>query len=98
MRILLAIDDHDCACGLTELLEGAGHSVDTANTQSRAMAMVTGKMYDLVLLKAGAEHVSTAMRAILPDVRVLFLPFDVLATLFEEQSARSLVEQVEAAV
>ena len=95
MRILLVLDNHDCACGLTELLTSAGHRVDTARTQSRAMAMVTGKPYGLVLLESGAEHVRAAIHAVIPDVRVLFLPPDVLATLFEEDAARSLLEQIE---
>jgi DNA-binding response OmpR family regulator len=95
MRILIVLDNHDCACGLTELLAQAGHSADTARTQSRAMAMVTAKPYDLVLLEFGAEHVRAAIRAVIPDARVLFLPPDVLATLFEEKSARSLLEQIQ---
>ena len=72
MRILLVLDNHDCACGLTELLTSAGHRVDTARTQSRAMAMVTGKPYGLVLLESGAEHVRAAIHAVIPDVRVLW--------------------------
>lgn len=56
-KILLVEDDPTIIDTLTELLRGAGYTVDTADTQREAIAMATHQTYQLLLLDVTGQRV-----------------------------------------
>lgn len=80
-RILLVEDDPLIVDALTELLTSSGYSVDTADTQARAIELATGAHapeYQLVLLDVTLREgngfaVCAAIKDATPDTPVIFL-------------------------
>lgn len=81
-RILLVEDDPLIVDALTELLTSSGYSVDTADTQTRAIELATGAgsagTYQLVLLDVTLREgngfaVCTAVKETSPSTPVIFL-------------------------
>lgn len=81
-RILLVEDDPLIVDALTELLNGSGYAVDTADTQSRAIELATNARgnaaYQLVLLDVTLREgngfaVCAAIKDAAPDIPVIFL-------------------------
>lgn len=77
-KILLVEDDPTIIDTLTELLRGAGYTVDTADTQREAIAMATNQTYQLLLLDVTLKQgngfaVCAAVKEATPEVPVIFL-------------------------
>lgn len=77
-KILLVEDDPTIIDTLTELLRGAGYTVDTADTQREAIAMATHQTYQLLLLDVTLKQgngfaVCAAVKEATPEVPVIFL-------------------------
>lgn len=77
-KILLVEDDPIIIDTLTELLRGAGYTVDTADTQREAIAMATHQTYQLLLLDVTLKQgngfaVCAAVKEATPEVPVIFL-------------------------
>ena len=77
-KILLVEDDPTIIETLTELLRGAGYSVDTAATQREAIALATRQSYQLLLLDVTLKRgngfaVCAAVKEATPEVPVIFL-------------------------
>lgn len=77
-KILLVEDDPTIIDTLTELLRGAGYTVDTADTQREAIAMATHQTYQLLLLDVTLKQgngfaVCAAAKEATPEVPVIFL-------------------------
>lgn len=77
-KILLVEDDPTIIDTLTELLRGAGYTVDTADTQREAIAMATRQTYQLLLLDVTLKQgngfaVCAAVKEAAPEVPVIFL-------------------------
>ena len=77
-KILLVEDDPTIIDTLTELLRGAGYTVDTADTQRVAIAMATHQTYQLLLLDVTLKQgngfaVCAAVKEATPEVPVIFL-------------------------
>ena len=81
-RILLVEDDPPIVDALTELLTSSGYSVDTADTQTRAIELATGAgsagTYQLVLLgvtlrEGNGFAVCAAVKETSPSTPVIFL-------------------------
>lgn len=77
-KILLVEDDPTIIDTLTELLRGAGYTVDTADTQREAIAMATHQTYQLFLLDVTLKQgngfaVCAAVKEATPEVPVIFL-------------------------
>lgn len=74
-KILLVEDDPTIIDTLTELLRGAGYTVDTADTQREAIAMATHQTYQLLLLDVTLKQgngfaVCAAVKEATPEVPV----------------------------
>lgn len=77
-KILLVEDDPTIIDTLTELLRGAGYTVDTVDTQREAIAMATHQTYQLLLLDVTLKQgngfaVCAAVKEATPEVPVIFL-------------------------
>lgn len=77
-KILLVEDDPTIIETLTELLRGAGYSVDTADTQREAIDLATRQSYQLLLLDVTLKQgngfaVCAAVKEATPEVPVIFL-------------------------
>ena len=77
-KILLVEDDPTIIDTLTELLRGAGYTVDTADTQREAIAMAAHQTYQLLLLDVTLKQgngfaVCAAVKEATPEVPVIFL-------------------------
>lgn len=77
-KILLVEDDPTIIDTLTELLRGAGYTVDTADTQREAIAVATHQTYQLLLLDVTLKQgngfaVCAAVKEATPEVPVIFL-------------------------
>lgn len=77
-KILLVEDDPTIIETLTELLRGAGYSVDTADTQRGAIDLATRQSYQLLLLDVTLKQgngfaVCAAVKEATPEVPVIFL-------------------------
>ena len=77
-KILLVEDDTTIIETLTELLRGAGYSVDTADTQRGAIDLATRQSYQLLLLDVTLKQgngfaVCAAVKEATPEVPVIFL-------------------------
>ena len=77
-KILLVEDDPTIIETLTELLRGAGYSVDTADTQREAIDLATRQSYQLLLLDVTLKRgngfaVCAAAKEATPEVPVIFL-------------------------
>ncbi len=77
-KILLVEDDPTIIDTLTELLRGAGYTVDTADTQREAIAIATHQTYQLLLLDVTLKQgngfaVCAAVKEATPEVPVIFL-------------------------
>ena len=77
-KILLVEDDSTIIETLTELLRGAGYSVDTADTQRGAIDLATRQSYQLLLLDVTLKQgngfaVCAAVKEATPEVPVIFL-------------------------
>lgn len=77
-KILLVEDDPTIIETLTELLRGAGYSVDTADTQREAIDLATRQSYQLLLLDVTLKRgngfaVCAAVKEATPEVPVIFL-------------------------
>lgn len=77
-KILLVEDDPTIIDTLTELLRGAGYTVDTADTQREAISMATHQTYQLLLLDVTLKQgngfaVCAAVKEATPEVPVIFL-------------------------
>lgn len=77
-KILLVEDDPTIIETLTELLRGAGYSVDTVDTQREAIDLATRQSYQLLLLDVTLKRgngfaVCAAAKEATPEVPVIFL-------------------------
>ena len=81
-RILLVEDDPLIVDSLTELLAGSGYSVDTADTQQRAIELAVDSggahpyqliLLDVTLRQGNGFAVCAAVKEATPDVPVIFL-------------------------
>lgn len=77
-KILLVEDDPTIIDTLTELLRGAGYTVDTADTQREAIAMATHQTYQLLLLDVTLKQgngfaVCATVKEATPEVPMIFL-------------------------
>ena len=72
-RILLVEDDPLIVDALTELLTSSGYSVDTADTQTRAIELATGAGSAGTLREGNGFAVCAAVKETSPDTPVIFL-------------------------
>ncbi len=77
---VIVVDDEPSICSLVrDILEHAGYSVVTVTTSHAALDVVKGAtrfalaIIDVVMPAMSGDELATAMRAVDPDLKVLFL-------------------------